>query len=216
MRPGETTRAKPGTGSPSGALALLDATLPGKPGAAELDAALHATNSVVRDLFAAFAPAASRKGLLGDGFDPERVLKLRGDPARGLAVMRRDGGPNCLGCHQLGAEGRAFGPEVSAAGRKYDDARLLGEIVEPSRTVAPENALHVLELADGTTLAGLVSPADDGRVRVRDASGQDRVLGRSDIRKDERQGLSAMPEGLLSNLTAREAADILAAIRQAK
>ncbi len=99
------------------------------------------------------------------------------------------------------------------AARKYDDARLLGEIVDPSRTVAPKNALHSVELADATIRVGHVAANDERAIRIRDAAGEDHVVAKSDIRTDERQGLSAMPQGLLSNLTAQEAADLLAALR---
>ena len=53
-------------------------------------------------------------------------------------------------------------------------------------------------------------------VRIREASGVERALIRAEIEDRTQQKLSAMPDGLIANLTPNQCADLLAYLRSLK
>lgn len=200
--------------STSGALALL-ATLPLKDGHAEaprgiVQAASTSANPLVRDLFDRFLPAAQRRRVLGDDIRPDSILSLRGDRESGRKLFHAEGGVSCSRCHVCGGAGRAYGPDLTAIARKYPKAELLAQILHPSRIIAPEFVLHQIETKDGATASGFVVKQDPTSIHLRLETLEEQTFLRANLASDTASPLSAMPEGLLSGLTAQEAADLLA------
>ena len=196
------------------ALALLNRGLP--PGALREDViagALNHPNSSARDLFQHLLRPDQIRPTLGEPVDPALVLGIKGDVVRGRALFRSETGPNCARCHVSEGQGRNFGPELTLIGQKYDAPTLLMHIVQPSLAIAPEFALHLLELKDGTSLNGFVLRSDDREIVFRTEAG-DQTIPRSTVLKLEKSSQSAMPDGLLASLTASEAADLLAYLRR--
>ena len=67
-------------------------------------------------------------------------------------------------------------------------------------------------LADEETVSGIIISRNATEITLRDATGADHRFPAAKIESLRPQKLSAMPEGLLSALTAQEIADILQAI----
>jgi putative heme-binding domain-containing protein len=191
----------------SGCLALLNETaetaLRDEVAAA---AAVH-TNALVRDLFQRLLPPDRRRRTLGNDFDPQTVLALPGDAARGRELFL--GVSQCARCHVCNGAGRAFGPDLSEVGRKYTRAQLLEQILFPSRVIAPEYKTTTVTLGDETELSGFVVTRTAGELVLRDETLVERQVKISDVQETRESALSAMPEGLLAPLTAQEAADLL-------
>ena len=103
-----------------------------------------------------------------------------------------------------------YGPDLTEVRKKFDRAALLENIVEPSKGIAPEFVLHSVETKDGEGRVGFVVASDDQGLRLRVESGEVVTLPRSQVVADDPAALSAMPEGLLADLTAQEVADLLA------
>ncbi|MFM7099884.1 MAG: PQQ-dependent sugar dehydrogenase [Verrucomicrobiota bacterium] len=194
------------------ALAALESLGPGsRPApAAWVEAAANSSLAPVRDLFARFLPPGRQRPVLGESFDPMMVLGRPGEIGRGRALFQAESGPQCARCHPVGGQGRSFGPALDRVGARYSREQLLEQLVKPSAVVAPEFALHALELKDGTQLTGFLRPDGADAWWLRLESGEDRRVKRSEVESDVSTGTSAMPEGLLSGLTAAEAADLLA------
>ncbi len=205
-----------------GALALLDSTTAVSPGMAgnptELAsysrardtiasvAAAH-TNAMIRDLFQRLLPPTQRRQTLGADIDPQTVLALNGSAARGKAIFT--GVSQCANCHVCGGEGRAFGPDLSGLGRKYNRAQLLDHILNPSKLVAPEFKTTMLTLADDSEVSGFVLRRDESEIVLRDDTLRERRFSNTQVRESRESTLSAMPEGLLAPLTPQEAADLV-------
>jgi putative heme-binding domain-containing protein len=173
--------------------------------------ARKSTNAFVRDLFERFLPAAERRHVLGADFDPKRVLALKGDARSGAGLFHGEAGPQCARCHVVARQGRNYGPELTGLGRKFPRAAdVLDHIVNPSKQVAPEFQLHLVETRDGESLSGFVQGKDARGLQLRIESGELKPLAQAAIASDTAVPGSAMPEGLLANLTAQEAADLVA------
>jgi len=165
------------------------------------------TNALVRDLFQRLLPPGQRRQTLGLDFNPQTLLALQGNAARGKELFL--GAAQCSRCHVCDGAGRAFGPDLSGVSRKYTPAQLLEQIVYPSRIIAPEYKTIILTLADDTELSGFIVKRTATELVLRDASLADHQVKLSDVKANRESALSAMPEGLLAPLTAQEAADLL-------
>lgn len=115
---------------------------------------------------------------------------------------------NCSQCHQLYGTGQQVGPDLTGAQRSSLDY-LLSNIVDPSALVSREYRMSIVVLADGRVLNGLVVSRDDERVVLR--TPQERlVLAADDIDEIQTTALSAMPDGLLQNLSQQQVRDLVA------
>jgi putative heme-binding domain-containing protein len=172
-------------------------------------AARSHTNALVRDLFQRLLPPDQRQRTLGTDFDSQTVLALRGDHDRGRGLFFNDGGAQCSRCHQCGDAGRAFGPNLTAVGTKYNRAQLLEQILQPSKVIAPEYKTTTVTLRDGSEVTGFVLQRTATELVLRDDTLAERHVKLSDAKDTRESIVSVMPEGLLAPLTAQEAADLL-------
>jgi uncharacterized repeat protein (TIGR03806 family) len=163
----------------------------------------------VRDLFERFVPEGERIKRLGDSFDRAELLALKGSAERGQAVFATSPAAQCKTCHKIGPVGEAVGPELSKIGTKYDKAALLEHIVEPSKTIEPQYVSYLAETKDGQVVTGVVAERTDEAVVLKDAQGKTVKIPRNQLEQLAPQARSLMPELLLRDLTAQQAADLL-------
>jgi len=198
--------------TPAGALALSRAELAGVPKPVR-DFISQTAGTVpqpeIREYLERFLPRAQRVERLGDGFSPDEVLSLPGDAKRGEALFYAATGPNCASCHTVAARGGKVGPALDGIGAKYDRPTLLRHLAEPSWAVEPQWRTVTVECTDGRVLSGLKETLPDGRVKIRDAK-TETILKPEEIDRTGATGISLMPAGLLRDLTAEQAADLLA------
>lgn len=209
LKPGETPPESTGTTSDTAsALAYLEAH-PRPPGAV-VNAAVVSTNGAVRDLFQRHLPPSRRRAVLGPGFAAAPVLGLSGSAGRGRMLFASESGPNCVRCHSVGGRGGVFGPALDGVAGRLGREDLLEQIVQPSKRIAPDYAVHQIETRDGLTRSGFVVRRTAESVEVRQEDGRVTAIPTKDVAADSISPVSAMPEGLLDSLTASEAADLLA------
>jgi putative heme-binding domain-containing protein len=194
----------------NGALALLDA-LTSKSAIRNSQSAIASatshTNALVRDLFQRLLPPDQRRQTLGADFNPELVLALKGNTARGRELFV--GASQCARCHVCGGAGRAFGPDLTPIAGKYNRAQLLEQILYPSKFIAPEYKTTAVTLRDETEFSGFVLRRTATELVLRDESLIERPVKLSDVKDSHESTLSAMPDGLLTPMTAQEAADLI-------
>jgi putative heme-binding domain-containing protein len=212
LPPGETLAARPVTTRAALAfLAQVDAGGCGEEALTRARAlARDAPSPEVRDLLERLLPESERRERLGTMIEPAAILALAGDAARGAAVFGQSAAAQCSSCHRVRGEGKAVGPDLDGVGKKYSAQQLLQHLLEPSREVAPQNAAHALVTRQGEVLTGLVSSRDESEVVLKDAKGELHRVASSDVQSLEKQAESLMPAGLLRDLTAQEAADLVA------
>ena len=209
--------------STTGALTLLGDIQSGKltdPGRKmALEKAIASPNENVRDLFRRYDPREQYIVRLGSNIDRVKLAAMPGDARRGRAVFESAAVPAigaapgvasglCASCHRVGGQGKDFGPDLSHIATKYTRALLLENILEPSKTIAEGFATYTLKTKSGERLSGLLVRKTDAEVVLRDAQ-KEHAFPAADVEKLTQQATSAMPEGLLSTLTAQEASDLL-------
>lgn len=205
--------------SPSDALRLAIALADGRD-SPEARAAIvgRAMNSPppIAELFEPWADPADRVERLGAGFDPNRVLGQAGDAERGRQGFLAGQG-QCNRCHSWDAQGVSqspppgLGPTLEQIAAKYREPEtLLRHIVDPSLEIADEYRATTVVTDDGRALVGRIVSRDERRVELRDANGERHGIAREAIEFEKPLTQSLMPEQLLDELSARQAADLIA------
>lgn len=170
-------------------------------------------SSDIRGLFDDFIPESQRKKTLGRTFEPSLVLSLGGDPFRGRLIFYSDAA-RCRNCHQQDDAALSVGPTLSDISKKYvHTSELLQHIVMPSQKIDDKYATWIAVMNDGRTVNGLLEQQTDGQIVLKMADRKLVTISKSDIEDLQQSTTSFMPEGVLADLTAEEAADLFAFVR---
>jgi len=163
----------------------------------------------IRDLFERFIPEEQRVKRLGDSIKTADILRLSGDAERGKAIFFQTAGLQCKNCHKIGEEGQPLGPDLTQIGKKLDKPKLLESILEPSKTIDPQFVPHLVETREGEVISGLLVRQSDAEVVLKKADGKEAAIAAKEIERLVPQQKSLMPELLLRDMTAQQAADLL-------
>jgi uncharacterized repeat protein (TIGR03806 family) len=206
--------------STSGALMLLQAIegreLSASAASLAIDKATRHDDVSIRDLFERFLPAEKRIKRLGSVVQPEGILSLSGDPAKGKQVFFETTGVSCKNCHRIQTDGKEVGPDLTTIGKKLTRAQLLESILEPSRLIDPKYVTYLAETDDGRVLTGLLVTKDESEVVLKDAQDKVTRISLKQIEQLVPQRQSLMPDLLVRDMTAQQVADLLAYLSSLK
>ncbi len=130
-----------------------------------------------------------------------------GDAGRGRALSRE------LGCDTCHVGGRRFGPDLAGVTSRFSKEDLLRTIVEPSRVVAANYAVHEVVTKDGKSWAGLMVYESPAATILQTAPETAVRFAAQDV-LEIRQGRSSfMPAGLLRGVEPQGIVDLFAYLR---
>ena len=199
-------------GRTSAALALLSVVRSGGVTAELLDQIVELSQqspaATVRSLFEDFVPESQRRPTLGDDIQPEVILEITGDAARGRLIFLSDSS-RCRICHVPDERGRSLGAELKEIGKKYPKPELLRHIIEPSLKMEPAVTPYLVETVSGEIHTGLILEQNAEEIVLQNAKLEIIRIPTGNVETREQLDKSIMPEHLLSDLTAQEAADLL-------
>jgi putative membrane-bound dehydrogenase-like protein len=164
----------------------------------------------VRVMYERFIPADQRQQRLGEAIKAADILALKGNPKRGEQIFYESTAAQCKNCHQVNGKGGTLGPDLSAIGKKYERATLLETILEPSKAISHEFVPYLVQTTDGLVYAGFVVTNDEREVVLKDINSKMVRIRAKDVDVIEPQTKSLMPELVLRDVTAQDAADLLA------
>jgi putative heme-binding domain-containing protein len=197
-------KAKPNLDTAHGALltalSVIDGSLQGEARKQAIEKGSALPDPLRRDLFERFLPPDKRRKVLGPNFSVETLLALKGDATRGKELFAAI----CAACHRAENIGVEFGPDLSQIGKKYDRAKLVEQIREPARLIEPDWFPATVKIGDGDSITGFLV----GNT-LKMAGGTKRDLSAEELKSIQKSRATLMPEGLLENLSAEEAADLL-------
>lgn len=163
----------------------------------------------VRVLFEKYLPEDRRPAKLGEQFSAEQVLALEGDANRGRRIFTRSSAAQCMNCHAVAGRGRDIGPELTNIGRKYERGALLETILEPNKAISHEYVAHLVVTTGGQVYLGFLVQDDDETKVVKTAEGELVRIPAAEVEQVVKQDVSLMPELVLSEVSAQDAADLL-------
>ena len=127
----------------------------------------------------------------------------------GQTAFRESG---CAQCHKFAGEGGTVGPDLSGVGRRLPPRDVLESILDPSKVIADEFAIHDIETTDGESVSGRIEREDQRSVVLRPlSSGEPMIeIDRKKIRRRQRSTVSPMPAGMVNAMQQEEVLDLLA------
>ena len=115
---------------------------------------------------------------------------------------------NCGVCHLFYGQGGKVGPDLSGIGAR-PKAEILGEILDPNRSVESNYVLWTVETKSGETFSGRLDTETQTSIELYDLQGQKHTLQRKDIASLEASRQSIMPTGF-EQLGEQALSDLLA------
>jgi len=146
-------------------------------------------------------PLASRADVIREF---EGAPQLEGNAAYGHSLYQQ----RCSSCHRLGGEGFAVGPDLVTV-RNAGKQKMLVNVLDPNREVAPNYVAYLVETRSGESLAGIIAAETAASLTVRQAFGKETTVLRADVGRIASQGISLMPEGLEQGLKPQDLADLM-------
>jgi putative heme-binding domain-containing protein len=131
----------------------------------------------------------------------------KASPARGQHVFTT---AQCAKCHRHGELGEAVGPDLSTVARRFQKKEILESILYPSHVISTQFASKVVRTVDGQVIGGLVAEQPDGGVTILTPTAEKVTLTAEQIDQIAPSSVSAMPEGLLNDLSQEQIADLMA------
>jgi len=133
------------------------------------------------------------------------AVTLPGDAVKGRKIYDRTG---CRGCHQIGAEGSVFGPELSRIGAARSPDYIRESIVDPSADIPDEYAGVTVITRDGRRITGVRINEDTFTLQMRDASQNFRMFQKDEVQQVIPEKKSLMPA--YGSLSQEDLQDLLA------
>jgi putative heme-binding domain-containing protein len=143
----------------------------------------------------------------------KKALAVTGSVERGQKLFVAQ---SCAKCHTTANGQRPKGPHLVDIGKRYKPPELLESILKPSAEIAQGFDTYGFVTTDGKIVSGFVASESAEDVEVRLATGVPVVLIKTELEERVKQMKSMMPEGLVSNLTAAQLADLLAYLQSLK
>jgi putative membrane-bound dehydrogenase-like protein len=138
--------------------------------------------------------------------DYQSVLDLQADPERGKAVFQK----TCSTCHRLENVGVEVGPDLLSALRNKSREQLLIDILDPSREVDPRYINYQVIDQAGRSFTGMIAAETASSITLRRAEKAEDTLLRSRIDTIEATAKSLMPDGLETQLSRQDLANVIA------
>ena len=150
------------------------------------------------------APPVSREQMLETHMKDEKS----GSAEAGRAVYEK----LCAGCHRFGAIGKDVGPDLTTLTSRFKRRDILESILWPSKIISDQYQSELLELTDGTIVAGVLVRENATALLIRTGENPDKpvVVTKARITTRAPSTVSLMPEGLLDALSRDDIANLLA------
>ncbi len=170
----------------------------------------------VRDLFERFIPEAQRTRRLGAVIDRAEILALEGDLEAGRKIFFESEAVRCRNCHQIRGMGTALGPDLSEIAKQSTSEQLLESMLDPSKKIDPKYVTYVVETDAGLIYSGLLVEKTAEAVVLKDDKNETIRVPAAEVTQLVAQQKSLMPELMLRDMTARQAADLIAFLQSLK
>lgn len=145
------------------------------------------------------------------------LVEMKGDAKAGAAVFRNNsGGPNCIGCHQIGDEGRQVGPPLTTIANKLSREQFFEAILTPSAAILMSFELWVVRTKDGDIKTGIKAEENDDHITLKDNNGEYLDIPISKIAEKKQSVLSMMPDDITKTMSVQDLVNVVEYLSQQK
>ncbi|GAB3030554.1 PVC-type heme-binding CxxCH protein [Spirosoma pulveris] len=136
------------------------------------------------------------------------VVKETADPVKGEMIFRRSS-LSCQTCHAVGGAGGRIGPDLSSLGTSSPIETITRSILYPNQSIKEGYELQRIAKKDGSELMGYLVSNGTAELVIRDVSGQEVSVPKSQVSLIEKVPGSLMPAGLTASLDKQEFIDLV-------
>lgn len=115
---------------------------------------------------------------------------------------------NCSACHKLDGVGAFVGPDISDS-REQSYEKLLVSVLDPNRSIDANYFRYLARTDEGIVVEGLLKDSNSQTVTLQSQNGTLTTINRSEIEELKSSGTSLMPEGIESQISAADMAELL-------
>ncbi|WP_031529805.1 PVC-type heme-binding CxxCH protein [Dyadobacter crusticola] len=132
-----------------------------------------------------------------------KLVSEKADPAKGELIFRKVEA-SCTTCHAIGGAGGLIGPDLSSLGTSSPAETIIKSILYPSESIKEGYDLKRVVKKDGSELMGYLASDGASDVVIRDVTGKEISIPKSQLQVMEKVPGSLMPPGLTAGLDQTE------------
>ena len=130
-----------------------------------------------------------------------------GDTTQGHALFAK---AQCATCHRFNGQGQSVGPDLTNLSLRFSLRETIESTIDPSKVIPDRYASKKILTVDGTMFTGMSIKQADGSYFVLQSDGKRIRVAADDIDEIKDSRVSAMPNGLLDNLSQSEVNNLFA------
>lgn len=138
-----------------------------------------------------------------------KMARESGDPVKGELIFRK-AESSCTTCHALGGAGGLSGPDLSSLGTSSPAETIIKSILSPSESIKEGYDLKRVVKKDGSELLGYLASDGANEIVIRDVTGKEVSIAKSQVQVMEKVPGSLMPPGLTSSLDRDQFVNLIA------
>ncbi len=132
-----------------------------------------------------------------------KTIAETADPAKGELIFRK-AGLACLTCHAIGGAGGRIGPDLSSLGTSSPAETIIRSILYPNASIKEGYELQRIVKKDKSEMMGYIVSNGTAEIIIRDVTGSEVAVPKSQISVVEKISGSLMPAGLTAGLDKEE------------
>ncbi|WP_138480678.1 PVC-type heme-binding CxxCH protein [Dyadobacter bucti] len=132
-----------------------------------------------------------------------KLVSQKADPVKGEQIFRR-AEASCTTCHAIGGAGGLIGPDLSSLGTSSPAETIIRSILYPNLSIKEGYDLKRVVKKDGSEMLGYLASDGATEVVIRDVTGKEVSIAKSQVQVMEKVPGSLMPPGLTASLDQTE------------
>jgi putative heme-binding domain-containing protein len=137
-----------------------------------------------------------------------KTIAETADPVKGEQIFRKSA-LACLTCHAIGGAGGRIGPDLSSLGTSSPIETIIRSVLYPNVSIKEGYELQRIVKKDKNEMMGYIVSNGNAEVVMRDVTGQEVSIPKSQINVIEKVSGSLMPAGLTAGLDKEEFRDLI-------
>jgi putative heme-binding domain-containing protein len=137
-----------------------------------------------------------------------KLAREKGDAAKGELLFRK-ADASCTTCHAIGGAGGLIGPDLSSLGTSSPSETIIRSLIDPSASIKEGYDLKRVVKKDGSELLGYLASDGASDIVIRDVTGKEVSVPKSQVDIIEKVPGSLMPPGLTAGLSREEFVDLV-------